>query len=492
MVIITTGKVCLNDEEKYQIEFSGIVRSATNARSLADAPYGIRVPQQNAGVHADLWSFGECRIKIITLVGVLALVAFDPTVFDREPNEPLLIWIKTLGLTAAYPERMRADERKTVKKIAILMAASTITAVLSWGAAAQKEEPIKIGLVVSLSGPAAPYGIPERDSAMVLAEKINGAGGVNGRPIELLVHDDMTNPTEAARAATKLVEQDKVVAIIGASTGSGTLALSPIATRAKVPVLAPNATITVILRESPNYPWVFRTMSNDTVNAQKLFDAAIAGGAKTIGILFQEDAYGKDAAEYMQQLAQVARIKVVSVVSAPLKAIDLTAQATKLRNEKPDVILLQVNAVALGAAFARAARQVGLEAPMWSSMGLGQAAFLDAAAGAADGMRMVVVGNWDDPSPRQAELGELLKKAGKKPAGFAELLSTNGLLAIVEAAKKIEGPVTGEAIRDQLERLCPLRTYADGQLCYTKDDHDGWSAETLMSVEVKDGKFARR
>src|ERR1035437_5277718 len=180
--------------------------------------------------------------------------------------------------------------RKTMKKIAILVVASTVTAVLSWGAAAQKDEPIKIGVVVSLSGPAAPYGIPERDSAIVLAEKINGAGGVNGRPIELLFYDDMTNPTEAARAATKLVEQDKVVAIIGASTGSGTLSLSPIATRAKVPVLAPNATITVILHESPNYPWVFRTMSNDTINAQRLFKAAVAGGAKTIGIVFQEDA----------------------------------------------------------------------------------------------------------------------------------------------------------------------------------------------------------
>jgi branched-chain amino acid transport system substrate-binding protein len=379
-----------------------------------------------------------------------------------------------------------------MKKIAVLVVASTVTAVLSWGAAAQKDEPIKIGVVVSLSGPAAPYGIPERDSAIVLAEKINGAGGVNGRPIELLFYDDMTNPTEAARAATKLVEQDKVVAIIGASTGSGTLALSPIATRAKVPVLAPNATITVILHESPNYPWVFRTMSNDTVNAQRLFKAAVAGGAKTIGIVFQEDAYGKDAAEYMQGLAQAARLNVVSVVSAPLKAIDLTAQATKLRNEKPDIILLQVNSVGLGAAFARAARQVGLEAPMWSSMGLGQAAFIEAAAGAADGIRMVILGNWDDPSPQQAELGELLKKAGKKPTGFAELLSTNGLLAIVEAAKKIKGPVTGEAIRGQLEQLCPLKTYADGQLCYSKDDHDGWGAETLTSVEVKNGKFVRR
>lgn len=359
-------------------------------------------------------------------------------------------------------------------------------------AAAQTKIPVKIGIVASLSGPAAPYGIPERDAAIVLTDKINAAGGINGQPIELIVYDDMTTPTEAARATTKLVQQDGAVAIVGASSGSGTLALSPIAARAKVPVLAPNATITVINPESPTYPWVFRTMSNDLINAKRLFDAAIAGGAKSIGVVFQEDAYGKEAADYMQKLAKEANVKVVSVVSAPLKAIDLTAQAIKVRNEKPDIILLQVNAPALGAAFARAARQVGLEATVWSSMGLGQAAFLESAGPAANGMRLVVVGNWDDPNPRQAELGSLLTAAGKKPAGFAELLATNGLVAIIEAAKKVSGPITGESLREQLENLCPIETYADGKLCYSKDNHDGWDESSLTSVEVKDGKFVRR
>lgn len=356
---------------------------------------------------------------------------------------------------------------------------------------AQETKPLKIGLLLSLSGPAASFGLPERDAVQVLVEDLNAKGGVNGRKIELAIYDDTTNPTETARGATKLIREQGVVAIIGASTGSGSLAAAPIAAREKIPVLAPNATISVTARESQSYPYVFRTMTNDLVNTKRLFDNVIASGAKKVAIFYQEDAYGKDSAEYVQKLAAAANIPITGMASAPLKAIEVAAQAVKLRNDPPDAILLQVTAPALGAAFVRAARQVGLDVPMWGSMGLGQKAFIDATGALGEGVRLVVFGNWDDPSPRQAALAEVLRKAGKPPVGFAELLSTNGLLAIVEAAKRVKGEINGVTLRDQLEQLCEVTTYADGKLCYSKDDHDGWSADALTTVEIRNGVFKR-
>jgi branched-chain amino acid transport system substrate-binding protein len=124
-------------------------------------------------------------------------------------------------------------------------------------------------------------------------------------------------------------------------------------------------------------------------------------------------------------------------------------------------------------------------------MGLGQKAFIEGMGAAGNGVRLVVFGNWDDPSPRQAKLGEMLRKAGKPPVGFAELLSTNGLLAIVEAAKRVRGQITGPQLRNQLEQLCEVTTYSDGKLCYSKDDHDGWSSDALTVVEIRDGAFKR-
>lgn len=124
-------------------------------------------------------------------------------------------------------------------------------------------------------------------------------------------------------------------------------------------------------------------------------------------------------------------------------------------------------------------------------MGLGQKAFIEGTAGAGNGVRLVVFGNWDDPSPRQAKLAEILRKAGKSPVGFGELLSSNGLLAIVEAAKRVKGEVTAQQLRDQLEQLCKVTTYSDGELCYSKEDHDGWSSDALTVVEIRDGAFKR-
>lgn len=358
-------------------------------------------------------------------------------------------------------------------------------------AVAQNAKPLKIGLLFSLSGPAASFGIPERDAVELLVSDLNAQGGVNGRKIELAIYDDTTNPTEAARGATKLIREDGVVAIIGASTGSGTLAAAPIAAREKIPMLAPNATISVTARDSQSYPYVFRTMSNDLVNTKRLYDAVVAGGAKKVAIFYQEDAYGKDSAVYVKKLADDRGTPITDMASAPLKSIEVAAQAVKLRGSAPDAVIMQVTAPALGAAFVRAAKQVGLDVPIWGSMGLGQKSFIESSGAAGNGVRLVVFGNWDDPSPRQAKLAEVMKKGGKTPQGFAELIATNGLLAIVEAARKIKGDITGPVLRDELEKLCKVTTYSDGELCYSKDDHDGWSADALTAVEIRDGAFKR-
>ncbi len=356
---------------------------------------------------------------------------------------------------------------------------------------AQEAKPIKIGLLLSLSGPAAAFGIPERDAVQILVEDINKNGGVNGRKVELAIYDDTTNPTEAARGATKLIREDGVVAIIGASTGSGSLAAGPIAAREKVPLLMPNATISVTARESNQYPFVFRTMSNDLVTTKKQFDTAVAAGAKKIAIFYQEDAYGKDSADYVKKLAEDAKVTITGMASAPLKAIEVTAQATKLRGDNADAVLMHVTAPALGAAFVRAGQQVGLNVPIWGGMGLGQKAFIEGTGTAGNGVKLIVFGNWDDPSPRQAKFGDMLRKASKPPVGFGEMLSSNGLLSIVEAAKRIKGDVTGPQLRDELEQLCKITTYSDGELCYSRDNHDGWSSDALSVVEIRDGAFKR-
>jgi branched-chain amino acid transport system substrate-binding protein len=354
---------------------------------------------------------------------------------------------------------------------------------------AQSNDPLKIGLLLSVSGAGAVYGIPERDAVQVVADDINKKGGVNGRKIELFVYDEATNPTESARGIVELIQRDKVVAVIGSSMGSGTLAAGPNAARFEVPILAPNGTISVTSKEHAFYPWIFRNMTNDTLNTKEMFDRATAKGAKKIAIFHQEDAYGKETADYILRLAKEKGIEVVAVASAPLKAIDVVAQATRLRNADPDVVLMQVAPVGLVSGFLRATKQVGLTAPIWGPMALGYQTFLDTAKDAAEGMHLILIANWDDPTPALKQLGDMMRAAGKKPEGFAELLTTNGLFPIVEAAKTIDGPLTGAKMRDAIEKICGIKTFSQGKVCYSKDNHDGWGPDLLVTVVVKDGKF---
>jgi branched-chain amino acid transport system substrate-binding protein len=254
-------------------------------------------------------------------------------------------------------------------------------------------------------------------------------------------------------------------------------------------MLAPNGTVAVVDKTSQFHPWVFRSTTNDVINAQKMLDALVKSGAKKLAIFHEENAYGKGTSDFIHSVAAKAGVSIVETVAAPSKAIDLTSQATKLRNSNVDGVLMQVSSPALGGAFARAAKQVGLKAPIIGPIGLGQKAFIEAAGDAGDGVQLIVVANWDAPSPRMEELGKLLTANHKPPRGFGEVMGTNGLLAVVAAAKSVKSELTGAAIRDALENVCGLETYSTGRLCYSADNHDGWGEDVPFLVEIKNGKF---
>ena len=367
---------------------------------------------------------------------------------------------------------------------------SVVVAGLMTAAGAQADV-IKVGGIYSLSGPAAPFGVPERDIAQALVEKANAEGSLNGHTIEFIICDDQTNPTEAARCATRLIRQSGVVAITGPTTGSGTLAAAPIAMQNEVPLLSPVGTINVTDKANKFWPWVFRTSPSDVLIIKEVLKRGIFDpGHKRVAILYQEDAYGEAGMKFAREQTEGTDVEIVAAVSAPLNAIDLTAAATNIRNANPDVILLKTSAPPLGASFVRAAKQVGITAPIVGTGSLNQRPFLNAAGTAAEGIEIVSIGNWDDPSARQKELGEIIVAAGKEPQGYAELIGSMGVEMVFEAVRRIEGEIDGNAIRDALETICDYTgTYMDSAVCYSADQHEGVFADTLISVTVEDGKF---
>jgi branched-chain amino acid transport system substrate-binding protein len=139
--------------------------------------------------------------------------------------------------------------------VLILAAVFLLSAALLGGCGkAARAGKYKIGVIVSLSGPAAPLGQSEQRSINLLKKQLDKQGGINGTPVEFLVQDDESDPSKANIAASKLIGQEKVCAIIGCSSTGSTLAIMPTAEKQMVPVVAMAAGTQVT---QPPKKWVF-------------------------------------------------------------------------------------------------------------------------------------------------------------------------------------------------------------------------------------------
>lgn len=376
---------------------------------------------------------------------------------------------------------------KTMRRVAVAMLAA-LTALSSGMAHAQAKEPVKVGVVLSLSGPAAVFGLPERDAITAIHKEFGGT--VDGRELDLAWCDDKTNPTEAARCVTQLTNDDKVVAIIGPGTGGGILAAGPVAQRLSVPLLGPAGTVAITDKSNAFYPWVFRVAINDMVGIEKTLREAVKGGAKKIAVIYQEDAYGKFGSDYAQKLSKDLGFTVVETLGAPYTATDLTAQVTKFRNAGADAVFMQLSISSLGAAFLKAVNEVGLKVPLYGNSGLAQKSYIDAAGPLGEGVHILSIGNLPyDPVPNEQKLVAILQKNGYKPQGWGEVVAANGYMTIVAALKKIPGAVTGQQMRDTIETLCGFDTLSMGRPCYSKDNHDAWGDDALVLTTIRGGQF---
>lgn len=353
--------------------------------------------------------------------------------------------------------------------------------------------PLRVGLVLSLSGPAAAFGIPERDAIQAVAADVNAKGGVDGRQLELVIFDDKTNPTEATRGVTQMATNEKVVAVIGPGTGGGILAAGPVAERLKMPLLAPAGTVAVTDKKNSFYPWIFRTIPNDFTSIRVLLSAAVKNGAKRIAIIYQEDPFGKLGMEHAQKLAGELNFEVTEAVSAPQTSTDLSAQALRIRNSKPDAVFVQLSIPPLGAAFIKSIRQLQVNVPTYVGLGLSQKAFFDAVGADGEGLRVASIGSLaHDPSPTEKKLAALLAKNGKVPTGWAELAGTSGLMAIMAAARTVQGEITPEKMRNALETTCGFPVFVDAEPCYSADNHDAWGEDSVKITVLRGGKLTSR
>jgi len=391
-------------------------------------------------------------------------------------------------------------ERRASRVLAALVASALLAGVLAGcapkqetdqGGGAQKE-PYRIGVVVSLTGTYAGLGIPEKQAMEMERDRINAEGGVNGHPIELIFEDDATDPAKAAAAATKLIEQDGVLAIIGATGTAQTMAMRSEIQRAGVPQVS-MAGGSVITAQFD--PLVFQTPWPNRIVVPYVLKTMARKGLTRIAVISDSGGYGKDGHDIIVKEAPGAGISIVADETFNPGDTDMSSQLTKIRAANPDAVLMW-NAGKEAALVAKGMKQLGMTQPLFGGPGNGRKEFIDGAGDAAEGFRfaagkILVPSAYGTDSEAYRVATEFIDsytaKWGKAPDIFAGH-AYDAFLIVVDALKRVDGDVTPEKIRDAIEQTKGL-VGVGGTFTYSPTDHNGLTESELVLYRIENGAW---
>ena len=216
---------------------------------------------------------------------------------------------------------------RTLQRVTVT-AAIGLAVLLSAGHQASAQ--IKIGSVLSVTGPASFLGDPEKKTLEIYVDEINAKGGVNGQKLQLIVYDDGGNADNARTFATRLVEEDKIVAMVGGSTTGATLAMIPVFEDAKIPFISLAGAIQIV---EPVRSWVFKTPHTDKMACEKIFADLKTRKLTTIAMISGTDAFGKSMRDQCVAVAPKAGITIAIEESYGPRDSDMTPQLTNIKNK---------------------------------------------------------------------------------------------------------------------------------------------------------------
>jgi len=355
----------------------------------------------------------------------------------------------------------------------------------------KESDTLKIGAVLSVTGPASFLGEPEKNTLLMLQEQINAAGGVEGKKIEVVIYDDETDVNKCVMAVKKLIEQDKVAVVFGPSTSGNTLAVTKFFAPAKVPLISCAAAEKIV---NPVDPWVFNTPSLDRHAAGRILADAQKKGYKKLAILTVSDGFGQAGRAVLQELVPARGFTLLADEVFGPKDTDMTAQLTKIKGLAPDAIICWGTNPG-PAVVARNHAQLGLKIPLYMSHGVASKKFIELAGEAAEGLilpagRLLASAQAPEGHPQKALLtryvADYTKKFGAPPATFGG--HTYDALMLVINAVKASKSVKPQDIRDNLEKVTAMPG-AGGVFTMTPQNHNGLDESAFVMIMVEKGDW---
>ncbi len=357
-------------------------------------------------------------------------------------------------------------------------------------APAARAQDVKIGALLSVTGPAAFLGAPEARTLEMLVQQTNEKGGLNGKKVVLLVKDTGGSSEKAVSFAKQLIDEEKVVAIIGPSTSGETMAVKAIAEEAKVPLLSLAAAEVIV---NPVATYVFKFAQKDSHAAELIFQDMKKKGITRVALFSSNTGFGKAGKEQVAKLAPQFGIQIVLDEVYDKAATDLTAEATKLKASNAQAVL-NWSIEPAQSILVKNIRQLGITLPIYQSHGFGNIAYAKAAGPAAEGVlfplgHLAVADALPDSSPQKKVLvgyrDAYQKKYGEDVSGFGGY-AWDAYEILAAAIRKV-GPDRAK-IRAAIEETKGF-VGQSGTFNFSPTDHNGLGIDSFEMLTVKDGKF---
>ncbi len=371
-----------------------------------------------------------------------------------------------------------------------LLALFAPLALLTLPAAAQ--EPIRIGAFLAVTGPAAFLGDPEQKTLELYVEKLNAAGGLLGRKLQLVSYDSGGDAEKARTFAKRLIEQDKVDVIVGGSTTGETMAVVPLVEAAGMPFISLAGAVVII---EPVKKWVFKTPHTDRMACERIFLDMRARNLERVGLISGAGGFDKSMRAECLKVAPNYKIQIVADEAYGGGDTDMTAQLTKIKNTAGLQAVLNAGFGQGPAIVTKNFRQLAIGVPLYQSHGVASKEFIKLAGEAAEGVRLpaaalLVAETLPDSDPQKKVV---VGYSREYTARFKTDVSTfgghayDGLMLAAEAMRRA-GSTNKEAVRSALESI---RGYVGtgGVVNMSAQDHMGLDVSAFRMLEVSKGSW---
>jgi len=349
---------------------------------------------------------------------------------------------------------------------------------------------IKLGALFAVTGPASFLGLPEQQTLEMLVEEVNAKGGINGEKIKLIVYDTKGDDQETRKKFLRLIQKDKVIAVIGPTRTGSALAIKDLAESNQIPLFTCAASRKIV---DPVAKYVFKSPQSDDHAVEKIFEYLTSKGKSKVAIITAQNGFGAAGRDALIAYASQYKIEIVADEKFRDTDKDMTSQLSKIASYNPDATIVWGVGPA-PAIVAKNFRQLNMKGMLIMSHGVASKKFIELAGDAAEGIilpagRLLIA----DKLPENDKFKSLLMDYKNKfESKFNSPVSTFGGHAFdsflmfkkgYEAAGKDKTKIVAE-----VEKIKGMIGTA-GEFNLSEADHNGLTKEAFVMLVIKNGNW---